>query len=196
MVPWVNDRFSSGSHVMILIMLLAGLLSPVEAEAAGKAQSTRPEYNSPVPPVPPSGDRSNPTDPSHLLILPTIRARDLAFHLSIPQVVEYQAAAQSRNAAGKPVGFVVLRVPPRQGKSEPGPARYILFTNDNDSPRSFIGNDMLANLSTAALGAWRAADGGHPPVVVMYGQGTRQDFDAARLTMEISARSGSSPDYS
>jgi len=80
-----------------------------------------------------------------------------------------------------------------QDKPEPGPAQYFLFTSDKNSPRSFIGNDMLANLSAAALDAWRAAGGGHPPVVVMYGQGTRQDFDAARLTMEISALSGPNP---
>jgi hypothetical protein len=90
----------------------------------------------------------------------------------------------TRKAAEKPeqASFVVWRL--EGGWKDP--PRYYLFTADGP-PRSFTGNAELGRLTTELEKVWRRTGRKPPPRIAMVGDGDPQDFDAARLTMEVSS---------
>jgi hypothetical protein len=64
---------------------------------------------------------------------------------------------------------------------------YVLLRGDG-KPQIFVGNGSLRQLVSEAARNWIDRGGTPPPRLVMVGEGTQQDFDAAFLTMRLSHR--------
>ncbi|WP_207460840.1 hypothetical protein [Azospirillum sp. SYSU D00513] len=124
-----------------------------------------------------------------------LRSGNLGYAVELPIMSEYQSIANSKTPQGKPNGFIVLRVGANVDFSgnptlldPPGPPQYFLFTG-NEPPVAVIGNDALSNVAAVAQKAWKDKGGAPPPVLILSGDSDEHDMDAARLTLEISARS-------